>query len=103
MVQQIIATVGAQLVIRLQSPSKRPDSETPVVQNGVVKVGESKSVDKKGSKLQRSVLARCGPLARALGRHKRGSDGQPLMNPEAREKRTGGAQSWGSRLFTHGW
>ena len=99
MVQQIIATVGAQLVIRLQSPSKRPDSETPVVQNGVVKVGESKSVDKRaGSKLQRSVLARCGPLARALGRHKRGSDGQPLMNPEAREKRTGGA--W---LVTYYW
>ena len=81
MVQQIIATVGAQLVIRLQSPPSKRHSETPV--QNVAKVGESKS--EKGSKLQRSVLARCGPLARALGRHKRGSDGQPLMNPEARE------------------
>ena len=47
---------------------------------------DSKPEDKKTfSRLQRSVLARCGPLARGLARHKRGPDGQPIVNPEVHE------------------
>ena len=47
---------------------------------------ESKMEEKKAvSRLQRSVLARCGPLARALARHKRKADGQ-LVSPEAPAK-----------------
>lgn len=78
MLQQIVATVGAQLVVRLQTdPVKRSRGETAAE-------NESKPEEKKAfSRLQRSVLARCGPLARGLARHKRGPDGQPIVNPEA--------------------
>lgn len=83
MLQQIVATVGAQLVVRLQAePVKRrgENAENEVSRDAKILEGEKKS--SRSSQMQRSVLARCGPLARALARHKRGADGQPIVNPE---------------------
>ena len=68
MLQQIVATVGAQLVVRLQvgTPERKVKAE-----------------DGKLKRAERSSLSRCGPLALALGKHKRGHEGEVIPNPRA--------------------
>ena len=65
MLQQIVATVGAQLVVRLQ-----------------VGTPERKKAEAK-KRAERSSLSRCGPLALALGKHKRGHEGEVIPTPRA--------------------
>ena len=62
LVQQVVAISGAQLVLRLHSEPRKKRSQSESLGN--------EAVPEEPTKPRRSSLARCGPLARAFGRHR---------------------------------